>query len=651
MAVLVGEYATDLDIRCLIDGDGHHSMGVGDPPLAKAEAEENVAIGAQEADATVSPGVATCSVLQVPSLASLRRSTVSIKMYVAKTKRPITGIAARLQKVVSHYLDKLGSRFGEQVAEVKGIHDRIGRNNDFFIFFCDYVDLCAQLQERLGSNTEQKGASDLMAAIASGDYAKVLADFCRHHRQIGDGSAPSFHMPSPAWIQKQLLPLGFTSLLTDVKASHGDVIYNTHVMVAVSGMLELTCKNFIEVNVVAKNKRDDDDEQSSCIALLRRALRPTAVETISEQLSGEMQKLSFMGSKAEVLGELDKLSHNNNRRELACLTEAIGRPPLTPCGATSLDDEVAEMSWPAAFQVIDLHLCIRDIALVGFALAPLLDAPIGQIPLGDSVGKMTSLYLAMSERVGRLEVLAKELGAATIEQTWQLPTSSATATLWQAAIAGTTGVFQRRLVRVWCHHVNATTARVRAACPSWKACFQGGVCNLDLGANILKGHSPKVKSAHNGLHELLSTVATAAGRIDLAPKLQHHPVSAEVINMATFTLDEARLCSMVIDGVNLLINSEHNDEGPRNAEVFMQAVPKDVLSRFPEQLIVRLQGLARDAAPDEAAMATASASPGGGSVGQARSAMPPGKARPSAAGRKRADSSSMFSTPPAKKSR
>lgn len=527
---------------------------------------------------------------RLPSLDHLKAATTGVRAHITSIKRIVADIAAKVGKVGNAYLQKLQSESAKQKMSEMSATPCIVANCDYFEFVCDYVLSCAKLHSgdaRSGSAQTREQAGSAHQLHAS------LITFCDRHMQIEDKRAPTFQFPCQSWAQELHLCFGFDTLLNDIKVIHGQPIYERHANSSVQALLENLQDAFIEIHATSPSVAQSLVSQSPSV-VIRSLLKKEAVSHLLEHVQPVLG-LNLSGRQDTILPELRKLKHNCVRDELYRLTEAIGQPALHLRTASRIDGSDTKMAWHFALKVADLNLGVRDVALLGQAVAQMLEECSRDTTIEKSIGKTSDLYFAFGLSLTRLESLVRDLGASGVELQWQLATPVGTVQMWWQAMAQASSAFMTALVKQWCGHIDKLVAEVRAVCPSWEACFQNS-CDLDLAGKLFRGKGIKVTQIHNKLHDMLNRVATVGHRIGVTPTLKYNEASKESISMAMFALQDSALCQHIIDGVNLLLNYEYESEGPSQAAAFLKKPSTTPwLQRFPDELRARLEGLAKDA--------------------------------------------------------
>ena len=174
----------------------------------------------------------------------------------------------------------------------------------------------------------------------------------------------------------------------------------------------------------------------------------------------------------------------------------------------------------------------------------------------------------------RLEEILRSDEAFEIErQGWKIWCPVLLVREWQKAMASWGGRVQRRLMEEWVNHLQAAVQVCRLASPAWDACFSNGGHSMDLpmAVRLLSGKAPRVVRAHNKVHEVLTTMASAASTLEVTPALKIHPVTNEAVHVALATMRNSSTTVAVIEGVELLAESETAPNGPARAAAFITA--------------------------------------------------------------------------------
>lgn len=101
------------------------------------------------------------------------------------------------------------------------------------------------------------------------------------------------------------------------------------------------------------------------------------------------------------------------------------------------------------------------------------------------------------------------------------------------------------------------------------ACFTESSFNEAMAQNLLRNKVGAVSSSHNKLHLVLGEVGKAATMMQVAPRLQDHPLTSESVAIALHSLAHARGAVILGKGLALLSSYRNHHLGGAKANDFL----------------------------------------------------------------------------------
>lgn len=395
-----------------------------------------------------------------------------------------------------------------------------------------------------------------------------------------------------------------------MKVYYGNACYDEHANATVSTLLGNLCKFFVGVNCVASVTATV--QEAPLTLTIKKMMKNNSADEVQKQVS-ELVSAQESSVNEGVGPLIAALAHNVLNSHLAKVADAIGKPPLRIDGVANIacgDDLNAALPFTDACLLIRSYLKIRDVCLLAFSVAPLLDSDPATLSMQDVTVKLPKFVTALARNIDELDRSLADLNSTSIEDHWQLPLSIGVAMLWAKSISSFSGACQRKLLQIWSEKVEAATVATKSAIPSWSACFQDDGDNFEMATQLLRNKATSIVSAHNSLHSLLNIIGEAASFVGVSPRLQKHELTSQSIGVALFTLREAAVAAAVASGLDVINKFSFRADGPQEADKFLKHTPADTLAGLPNALVAQLKTLASDiSAADGNGSASSQAAP------------------------------------------
>eukprot|EP00959_Pyramimonas_sp_CCMP1952_P471449 9498421-Pyramimonas_sp.AAC.1 len=165
---------------------------------------------------------------------------------------------------------------------------------------------------------------------------------------------------------------------------------------------------------------------------------------------------------------------------------------------------------------------------------------------------------------------------------WQLPTGFATIRGWIKLVAIFSGSSQDVAIKMWASASRAKAENTRNSLPHWQAGFEGGRIIEKVVFKLLVGKLAVISKHHVALVNLLRDINQAAQMLNITPRPQIHEETSEPIALAVSVLNDARLASVVVLGIDLVSKFRAGAIGQKEASSFLDMYPQAKYTAVPD---------------------------------------------------------------------
>lgn len=498
----------------------------------------------QEASLLAEPGrVVACVSAQgggmlLQDFADFARSALELRGVVAEFGNEMKDLVDKLLRC----LDALQRRAGDTdeltllIETARAAHSDHDLNMESFNNCIDYIATASELSAW--------GDSDEAASDASSFELKhrLLCDFSRIHVVRSAG----FHIKTTDSFDEadDIVGLGtFEGVMSKFCMIVGQGLYDKHCKAKLAECFNQILKYSLEVVAVHHDVLQGCGADKKFPYLIR---KPSLDDM-------RMERLDLGGSRDDER-IFENLEFNQGLSFLKEFADIIGAQYIDVPGATHADEKELKSGMLVEYALFfaDLACATREAGMVAAHLQQDLMIPISagkklqDEAIYGQVAYEIKLYMTT---VTKLEDIISSPSCMACEKSaWQLPVSLATMRAWAKCMSIVGGDMQA----MWLKEVSSALAlrsqECASAVPSWSACFEAGRLLPAVAQKILVGRLGAVVAAHNGVHKLMTQLASAASLLEVSPRLQEHTLTIDSVRVAFDIMAKANEATIVILG-------------------------------------------------------------------------------------------------------
>lgn len=382
----------------------------------------------------------------------------------------------------------------------------------------------------------------------------------------------------------------------------GQGLYDKHCKAKLAGCFNQVFKYSLEVVAVHHDVLGQCEADKKFPYLIRKPLLKDM----------RMEKLILTGTSDDER-VFDNLESSQGLAFLRESVDIIGAHVVEVPGTTHADEKQAASGMPVEFAVFvaDLSCAAFEIGLVASHLQQDLMILVseGGVLNDEAIYGQVAFELKLHmTKVAKLEdIIASPSCLACERSAWQLPVSLSTMREWAKCMSIVGGDMQA----LWLQQVSRALASRSNECassvPSWSACFEDGRMLPSVAQKLLVGRLSAVVAAHNGVHQLMTQLASAAAVLQVSPRLQENNLTIDNVRVAFDIMAKANDASIVILATELVLKFEKDNSGIEGARAFLRKYKRSEHGSLPEGLCLELESIAAHASGSTEASASTQA--------------------------------------------
>lgn len=476
----------------------------------------------------------------------------------------VCDLSEQLSVLANKFTKRLGPKFQNEL-EVLSIDlpanlEESWENKQLIETICNYSLQLATLAEQAPLSEE-----DIKKPVIEKEgYLQGLSAFCAAHRVLHDGQTETFKIgfPYDSLAHHLILPK-LISGLTKV----GDLAFKKHSVPALQALTVGLRALEVQANVVCAGQLQAHAQADALFPMM--VSNPTASALCLN-----------VPDKADTTSDvINNMSPQVLMANLRLLVDALDVQRLAMPGiAKAAGDITGGMDLEDGMKYFELVSSVHTLVACAAALHVRLAEPIARhqvISDDEALRRLPTLLGALGDALSNLDKCCSDPKAKQVEgQGWVLPLSFAMGRM----LVDNMTCFRKRMVSLllgfWAGLMATASTRLTSCCPSLGSCIGESTFDEELAIEVTKDKLPALISGHNGLHNLLSTLGSAADTFCLSPRLQDHPETKGPIAVARHALQLAKDATIVVRGVALLQKVKMVRDGPAQIKKFLAGVPE-----------------------------------------------------------------------------
>lgn len=534
-------------------------------------------------EASLAPGVAPAGDVTTPSgtddsaMKALRDEVPAFTSALAQFMTTLRQIVSQGSDTTKALVRRLGQTFETKLGEMDLDFDTLvtdtATNSDEFDTLCSYLHDMAVLTDEPPLTLELL-QHDLSAKQA---YLQKLSSFCCAHRRFaanGDQVVIVLSLAGGALLN--LIKLDAHS--KQVMTTFGKQVYDAHATPAITALVA-SFQDF-EVRVVMCEP-SVIEKHSAMASLLNLILGDPSSEVLDR-----IVKEQLVSDKATDL--LDEMPHRVLLKNLRLVFDAVDEPSVSlpgPRRATHEGDGPATLTAERALTYLGLVVGVRDIAVLLSCLHHRMVMPINSNTTLTKEAQLKLLPVIFGALDKAISELSNFLSAREVTEMeregWVLPLPFSLARNFEKNSKVLHGRYLTMLVTSWAGLLGEATEKTMASCPPWGCCMTDSSFDEEMAVSMTQGKLAGLVRTHNAMHDLLSSINTAAVQVRLTPRVQEHEASRSSVKAALHSLGIVSAAVTICSGTQLVAQVKNRRDGASQVRSFLDRHPADMRSETP----------------------------------------------------------------------
>lgn len=293
--------------------------------------------------------------------------------------------------------------------------------------------------------------------------------------------------------------------------------------------------------------------------------------------------------------------HNRAFRSLETFIGATSLPEMSMENISHPDLQKNMVPSKVARAALRSICFVRDLVVIGAVLQTsfLSEVAAGkEICEDDIFSEFTRALAEFTQTIVKFDNFLEDGHTFELERDgWRFDPSFAVLRQWRRCASAFGGRCLNTLLTKFVDILEGKCNACKNAAPDWRAAFdQQGKFNLELAVKLVKNRLKPLVDAHNSIHAIMRRMSSSASLLEVSPRLQDHPITAQSIAVALNGLAAATVASTVCSGVEVLVAGQLDPAGPQRAKDFVQKNKQGAAAeQIPTSFWDELQHLAQNA--------------------------------------------------------